>query len=373
MQPLSDAPHPPQPPPPAPDFVLDCAMGEAGVTRAGNSGDAAVQELWGAWAGRRRPDEGPQPDGLAPRDGSKRGGGGGGGAGWGVGGKALAALGVGKTSGGHGSAGDGGGGGAPEGAAYWSQVAVLTGRAIKVRRFEQVSGRGATGRLGGAGLKTPAVRACCCTTPTRVPACCCASSRLLCTPSPPPAADRVPLLHASLCGRHRRCAAQQPSTAATLGPSHLGCAQPLRLHEHSLNPAHPTPRPPQASCGGSAAAPTRASTASTCSVCARAAHTGCSDMPPTCCRRRLLLPHPTQPPGRPATPPPGLLFFELLFPSFRSLFHALFTFPNEYRMLMKVGRGDWGWRKEWGGEEWSGCLRVGVGRRVGWRAGVRPG
>ncbi|EFJ49175.1 hypothetical protein VOLCADRAFT_104378 [Volvox carteri f. nagariensis] len=31
----------------------------------------------------------------------------------------------------------------------------------------------------------------------------------------------------------------------------------------------------------------------------------------------------------------GLLFFELLFPSFRSLFSALFTFPNEYRMLKK--------------------------------------
>eukprot|EP00775_Hariotina_reticulata_P013254 gene13254-13384_t len=31
----------------------------------------------------------------------------------------------------------------------------------------------------------------------------------------------------------------------------------------------------------------------------------------------------------------GLLFFMLLFPSMRSLFRALFTFPNEYRMLMK--------------------------------------
>ncbi|KAF5828872.1 hypothetical protein DUNSADRAFT_16957 [Dunaliella salina] len=31
----------------------------------------------------------------------------------------------------------------------------------------------------------------------------------------------------------------------------------------------------------------------------------------------------------------GLLFFELLFPSFRSLFSALFTFPNEFRMLSK--------------------------------------
>ncbi|GLC73199.1 hypothetical protein PLESTF_001346200 [Pleodorina starrii] len=31
----------------------------------------------------------------------------------------------------------------------------------------------------------------------------------------------------------------------------------------------------------------------------------------------------------------GLLFFELLFPSFRSLFSSLFTFPNEYRMLKK--------------------------------------
>lgn len=31
----------------------------------------------------------------------------------------------------------------------------------------------------------------------------------------------------------------------------------------------------------------------------------------------------------------GLLFFELLFPAFRSLFSALFTFPNEFRMLSK--------------------------------------
>ncbi|MEW5311333.1 MAG: hypothetical protein WDW38_003059 [Sanguina aurantia] len=31
----------------------------------------------------------------------------------------------------------------------------------------------------------------------------------------------------------------------------------------------------------------------------------------------------------------GLLFFELLFPSFRSLFAALFTFPSEYRILAK--------------------------------------
>ncbi|GLI64948.1 hypothetical protein VaNZ11_008352 [Volvox africanus] len=31
----------------------------------------------------------------------------------------------------------------------------------------------------------------------------------------------------------------------------------------------------------------------------------------------------------------GLLFFELLFPSFRALYSALFTFPNEYRMLKK--------------------------------------
>jgi hypothetical protein len=32
----------------------------------------------------------------------------------------------------------------------------------------------------------------------------------------------------------------------------------------------------------------------------------------------------------------GLLFFILLFPSMRALFRALFTFPNEQRMLMKV-------------------------------------
>lgn len=32
----------------------------------------------------------------------------------------------------------------------------------------------------------------------------------------------------------------------------------------------------------------------------------------------------------------GLLFFVLLFPSMRALFRALFSFPNDYRMLMKV-------------------------------------
>ena len=41
-----------------------------------------------------------------------------------------------------------------------------------------------------------------------------------------------------------------------------------------------------------------------------------------------------------AARPPRLLFPlflpQLLFPSFRALFHALFTFPNEFRMLMKV-------------------------------------
>lgn len=31
----------------------------------------------------------------------------------------------------------------------------------------------------------------------------------------------------------------------------------------------------------------------------------------------------------------GLLFFELLFPAFTALFSALFTFPNDYRMLLK--------------------------------------
>jgi hypothetical protein len=36
----------------------------------------------------------------------------------------------------------------------------------------------------------------------------------------------------------------------------------------------------------------------------------------------------------------GLLFFILLFPSMRALFRALFTFPNEYRMLLKVNM-DW--------------------------------
>ena len=32
----------------------------------------------------------------------------------------------------------------------------------------------------------------------------------------------------------------------------------------------------------------------------------------------------------------GLLFFELLFLSFRALFTALFTFPDERKMLLKV-------------------------------------
>jgi hypothetical protein len=32
----------------------------------------------------------------------------------------------------------------------------------------------------------------------------------------------------------------------------------------------------------------------------------------------------------------GLLFFEALFLSFRSLFTALFTFPSEFKMMLKV-------------------------------------
>lgn len=32
----------------------------------------------------------------------------------------------------------------------------------------------------------------------------------------------------------------------------------------------------------------------------------------------------------------GLLFFELLFLGFRALFTALFTFPDEFKMLLKV-------------------------------------
>lgn len=36
-----------------------------------------------------------------------------------------------------------------------------------------------------------------------------------------------------------------------------------------------------------------------------------------------------------ATDTMGLIFFAILFPSFSSLFGALFTFPNEYRMLLK--------------------------------------
>ena len=31
----------------------------------------------------------------------------------------------------------------------------------------------------------------------------------------------------------------------------------------------------------------------------------------------------------------GLLFFELMFLTFRSMFTALFTFPDEYKMLLK--------------------------------------
>ena len=31
----------------------------------------------------------------------------------------------------------------------------------------------------------------------------------------------------------------------------------------------------------------------------------------------------------------GLLFFQLMFMSFRTLFVALFTFPNEFKMLLK--------------------------------------
>lgn len=31
----------------------------------------------------------------------------------------------------------------------------------------------------------------------------------------------------------------------------------------------------------------------------------------------------------------GLLFFELLFPAFTALFTSLFTFPNDFRMLLK--------------------------------------
>lgn len=46
----------------------------------------------------------------------------------------------------------------------------------------------------------------------------------------------------------------------------------------------------------------------------------------------------------------GLLFFELLFLAFRTMFAALFTFPNEYKMVRlstiraieSVGRADLG-------------------------------
>ena len=34
----------------------------------------------------------------------------------------------------------------------------------------------------------------------------------------------------------------------------------------------------------------------------------------------------------------GLLFFELLFLAFRTMFTALFTFPNEYKMVRRSSR-----------------------------------
>lgn len=47
----------------------------------------------------------------------------------------------------------------------------------------------------------------------------------------------------------------------------------------------------------------------------------------------------------------GLLFFILLFPSMRALFRALFTFPNEYRMLLKVKAN---YTKLW--LQWGSCM-----------------
>lgn len=52
----------------------------------------------------------------------------------------------------------------------------------------------------------------------------------------------------------------------------------------------------------------------------------------------------------------GLLFFILLFPSMRALFRALFTFPNEYRMLLKVRVGWVQWRRVW---QSAGCHQLG--------------
>ncbi|GBF97037.1 ABC transporter G family member [Raphidocelis subcapitata] len=137
------------------DFVLDAAMGEAGATHSGATGDAAVRELWAAWEARAS--DGGRARGTAASDHAALGGGGrngfGGGAGDGFGvavGGRNAPFGVDGVD-----DGDGGGkcvaasaasasagashGGARGGASWPQQVRVLTARALKVRRFEQLT------------------------------------------------------------------------------------------------------------------------------------------------------------------------------------------------------------------------------------------
>jgi len=119
------------------DFVLDCSMGEAGVTSSGHTGDAAVSELWTAWQAHTRSSGGtaaahttaaalplplPPAGGGAPVLKSETPGVGGG------------RGGVSKSS--HHQRGASA---QREGASYWEQVSVLTGRALKVRRFEQLN------------------------------------------------------------------------------------------------------------------------------------------------------------------------------------------------------------------------------------------
>jgi hypothetical protein len=131
------------------DFVLDTAMGEAGGTKSGKTGDAAVKELWTAWearasgggalpapqqsaggekaaGGRRGPQGGDQ---HLQRDQRPAGGG-----------LEIEAA-DGKDGGGAAAAApaDRQKGPGRVGASYRDQVAVLTGRALKVRRFEQMT------------------------------------------------------------------------------------------------------------------------------------------------------------------------------------------------------------------------------------------
>jgi hypothetical protein len=125
-------------------------MGEVGATASGNAGEAAVRELWGAWEAQAGRQQGAPPAGAAGGPDARADARGRSGAT--VGGKAFAAMGpLGSAGGGgrHGSSrghggksgGAGGSGVGHQGASWWTQVSVLTGRAIKVRRFEQVRAR----------------------------------------------------------------------------------------------------------------------------------------------------------------------------------------------------------------------------------------